>query len=192
MKIRKYADFINEEIINDTPESYIEISLRQIKKKIDKMFDFQEGENIESSEQEESNKEEKSIQRAKAEGDKKKSKMTFKDLGVRLESSEISKYSKMYDNLTVKFSDDDATYNLFIAIDIKDALPKDATKDFSYKDIKMCYIKFKKYNLDTFEVVGQITKNVEIDKIDEEFLIDLKIEMDDEFGDKEEFEIETE
>ena len=192
MKIRKYADFINEEILNDTPESYIEISLRQIKKKIDKMFDFQEGENIESSEQEESNKEEKSIQRAKAEGDKKKSKMTFKDLGVRLESSEISKYSKMYDNLTVKFSDDDATYNLFIAIDIKDALPKDATKDFSYKDIKMCYIKFKKYNLDTFEVVGQITKNIEIDKIDEEFLIDLKIEMDDEFGDKEEFEIETE
>lgn len=192
MKIRKYADFINEEIINDTPESYIEISLRQIKKKIDKMFDFQEGENIESSEQEESNKEEKSIQRAKVEGDKKKSKMSFKDLGVRLESSEISKYSKMYDNLTVKFSDDEATYNLFIAIDIKDALPKDATKDFSYKDIKMCYIKFKKYNLDTFEVVGQITKNVEIDKIDEEFLIDLKIEMDDEFGDKEEFEIETE
>lgn len=192
MKIRKYADFINEEIINDTPESYIEISLRQIKKKIDKMFDFQEGENIESSEQEESNKEEKSIQRAKVEGDKKKSKMSFKDLGVRLESSEISKYSKMYDNLTVKFSDDNATYNLFIAIDIKDALPKDATKDFSYKDIKMCYIKFKKYNLDTFEVVGQITKNVEIDKIDEEFLIDLKIEMDDEFGDKEEFEIETE
>lgn len=192
MKIRKYADFINEEIINDTPESYIEISLRQIKKKIDKMFDFQEGENIESSEQEESNKEEKSIQRAKVEGDKKRSKMSFKDLGVRLESSEISKYSKMYDNLTVKFSDDNATYNLFIAIDIKDALPKDATKDFSYKDIKMCYIKFKKYNLDTFEVVGQITKNVEIDKIDEEFLIDLKIEMDDEFGDKEEFEIETE
>ena len=65
MKIRKYADFINEEIINDTPESYIEITLRQIKKKIDKMFDFQEGDNIESSEQEESNKEEKSIKRAK-------------------------------------------------------------------------------------------------------------------------------
>lgn len=192
MKIRKYTDFINEEIINDTPESYIEIALKQIKKKIDKMFDFQEGDNIESSEQEESNKEEKSIKKAKKEGDKEKSKMSFKDLGVRLESSEISKYSKLYDNLTVKFSDDDATYNLFIAIDLKDALPKDATKDFSYEDIKMCYIKFKKYNLDTFEVVGQITRNVEVKKIDEEFLIDLKIEMDDEFGDQEEFEIETE
>jgi hypothetical protein len=98
----------------------------------------------------------------------------------------------MYDNLTVKFSDDDATYNLYIAIDLKEALPKDATKDFSYKDIEKCYIKFKKYDLDTFEVIGQITKNVEIKKIDEEFLIDLKIEMDDEFGDEEEFKIETE
>jgi hypothetical protein len=118
--------------------------------------------------------------------------MSLKDLGVRLESSEISKYSKMYDNLTVKFSDDAATYNLYLAIDLKDALPKDATKDFSYEDIKTCYIKFKKYDLDTFEVIGQITKNVEIKKIDEEFLVDLKIEMDDKFGEEEEFEIETE
>ena len=38
MKIRKYADFINEEIINDTPESYIEIALKQIKKKIENRF----------------------------------------------------------------------------------------------------------------------------------------------------------
>ena len=42
------------------------------------------------------------------------------------------------------------------------------------------------------EVIGQITKNVDMKKIDEEFLIDLKIEMDDKFGDEEEFEIETE
>ena len=44
----------------------------------------------------------------------------------------------------------------------------------------------------TFEVIGQITKNVKIKDIDEEFLIDLKIEIDDKFGDEEEFEIETE
>jgi hypothetical protein len=56
----------------------------------------------------------------------------------------------------------------------------------------MCYIKFKKYDLDTFEVIGQITKNVKIKDIDEEFLVDLKIEMDDQFGEEEEFEIETE
>ena len=193
MKIRKYSEFINEEIMNDTPESYVEISLNQLKRKFDKMFEFQEGESDVNEPADELEKEKdgsKSIQKAKSES-RDKSKMSLKDLGVRLDSSEVSKYSKMYDSLTIKFTDDNATYNLYIAIDIKDALPKDATKDFSYKDIEKCYIKFKKYNLDTFEVVGQITKNVEIDKIDEEFLIDLKIEMDDEFGDQEEFEIET-
>jgi hypothetical protein len=191
MKIRKYVDFLNEEM-NDTPESYIDIALKQIKRKIDKMFEFQENEDQpEDQPMSEEDDNSKSVKRAKAES-KDRSKMSLKDLGVRLESSEISKYSKMYDNLTVKFSDDAATYNLYIAIDLKEALPKDATKDFSYKDIEKCYIKFKKYDLDTFEVIGQITKNVEIKKIDEEFLVDLKIEMDDEFGDEEEFEIETE
>lgn len=194
MKIRKYADFINEEIMNDTPESYVEIALNQLKKKFDKMFEFQEGESDINGPADELEKEKdssKSIQKAKSES-KDKSKMSLKDLGVRLESSEVSKYSKMYDSLTIKFSDDDATYNLYLAIDLKDAMPKDATKDFSYEDIEMCYIKFKKYNLDTFEVVGQITKNVKIKNIDEDFLIDLKIEIDDKFGDEEEFEIETE
>jgi hypothetical protein len=191
MKIRKYVDFLNEEL-NDTPESYVEVALKQIKRKIDKMFEFQENEDQpEDQPMSEEDDNSKSVKRAKSES-KDRSKMSLKDLGVRLESSEISKYSKMYDNLTVKFSDDDATYNLYIAIDLKEALPKDATKDFSYKDIEKCYIKFKKYDLDTFEVIGQITKNVEIKKIDEEFLIDLKIEMDDEFGDEEEFKIETE
>jgi len=193
MKIRKYADFINEEIMNDTPESYVEIALNQLKKKFDKMFEFQEGESDVNGPADELEKEKdgsKSIQKAKAES-KDRSKISLKDLGVRLESSEVSKYSKMYDSLTVKFSDDNATYNLYLAIDLKDAMPKDAAKDFSYEDIEMCYIKFKKYNLDTFEVIGQITKNVKIKDINEEFLIDLKIEIDDKFGDEEEFEIET-
>jgi len=180
--------------MNDTPESYVEIALNQLKRKFDKMFEFQEGESDVNGPADELEKEKdgsKSIKKAKAES-KDKSKISLKDLGVRLESSEVSKYSKMYDSLTVKFSDDDATYNLYLAIDLKDAMPKDATKDFSYEDIEMCYIKFKKYNLDTFEVVGQITKNVKIKDINEEFLIDLKIEIDDKFGDEEEFEIETE
>lgn len=182
-KIIKFSDFkfIKEEL-NDTPESYIEVCLKQIKRKIDKMFDFQGDDEPEEGE--------KSIKKAKRDS-RTRSSMSLKDLGIRLESSEISKYSKMYDNLTVKFSDDDATYNLFIAIDIKEAIPKDPDKDFSYEDIEKCYIKFKKYDLDTWEVVGQITKNIEIKKIDEEFLINLKIEMDEKFGDQEEFKIET-
>jgi hypothetical protein len=190
MKIKKFVDFVNEEF-NDTPETYIESTLRQIKKKIDNMFEFQEGDKEESGEKDKKPKI-KSVSAAKEEGIGKQKSMTFKDLGVRLESSEISKYSKQYDNLTVKFSDDEATYNLYIMIELKEALPKDPDKDFSNDDIEKCYIKFKKYNLDTFEIIGQITKNVKIKNIDEEFLINLKIELDDKFGEEgEEFSIET-
>ena len=186
MKIIKYSEFIKEEM-NDTPEQYVETALKQIKSKIDKMFEFQEGEESQESDQENGKK---SINKAKFDS-RKKTDMSFKDLGIRLESSEISKYSQMYASLTVKFSDDEATYNLFISSEVKEAIPKDPEKDFNYKDIEKCYVKFKKYNKDTFEVLGQLTKNVKIDSIDEDFLIELKFEIDEDFGDKEEFKIET-
>lgn len=188
MKIVKFGDYIKEEL-NDTPETYVSVALNQLKKKIDKMFEFQDFEG--EDDQQSSETSVKTIQTAKEES-KKKGEMNFKDLGVRLESSEVSKYSKLYDSLTVKFSDDEALYNLLITIDFKEAIPKDAEKDYSFEDIKKCYIKFKKYDLDTFEVIGQITKNAEIKKIDENFLIELKIEIDEMFGEEEEFEIETE
>lgn len=185
MKIIKFFDYIKEEL-TDTPESYTLTLLKKIKSNIDKMFDFQEGE----SEEEQDVRDVKKINKISK---KSKEKMSFEDLGVRLESSEISKFSKMYDSLTVKFSDDSNTYTLIIMIDMKEATPKDPNKDFTIDDIKKCYIKFKKYDLDTFEVIGQISKNVEVKSIDEDFLIDLKIEIDEQFGDedKEEFEIET-
>lgn len=191
MKIIKFLDFINEEL-NDTPEQYISIALMQLKKKIDDMFEESEetADLIETGEKKP--KPGKTIAQAKAES-KEKEKMTFKDLGVRLESSEISKYSKMYDSLTVKFSDDESFYTLIIIIDLKDGLPKDPTKDFSADDIEKCYIKFKKYDVQNFDIIGQITKNVEIKKINEEFIINLKIELDEKFGGEEkELEIETE
>lgn len=183
--IKKYAEFILE--MHDTPESLIEVVLKQIKVKIDRMFEFQEQE-------EEPNPNDvvgKSIEQAKKDS-KDNTKMTFKDLGVRLESSEVSKYSQQYDSLTVKFSDDNSMYNLYLTIDVKDAIPEDPESDFTTDDIKKCFIKFKKYDLDTLDVVGQITKNAEIDNIDEDFLINLKIDVDEKFGDTEEFEIETE
>lgn len=181
MKIRKFFDFINEELMNDTPENYVETVLNRLKRDIDKIFS-------DSKEPSEGNK---SIQQAKRDS-KDKNKMSFSDMGVTLDSNEVSKYSKMYDSLTVKFSDNlDSWYTLIIMIDIKEALPKDTEKDFSADDIKMAYIKFKKYDANTDDLIGQITKNVEVKKIDEDFLVDLKIEIDEEFGDDEEFEIET-
>lgn len=197
MKIRKFLDFINEEVLNDTPENYVEMALNQLKRNIDKMFEFQESETEEepifTEEESEvsSKKKEKSIQKAKKDS-KNKNKMSFRDMGVTLDSNEISKYSKLYDSLTVKFSDNlDSWYSLIIMIDLKEAVPKDANKDFKVEDIKTAYIKFKKYDANTDDLIGQITKNVPIKKIDEDFLVDLKIEIDDKFGDEEEFEIET-
>lgn len=189
MKIIKYTDFIKENMY-ETPENYIGLALNQLKRKIDKMFDFQE-DNTEQNYPVEG--EEATPDKIKKIKTRSKDKMSFEDLGVRLESSEVSKYSKLYDSLTVKFSDDNATYALIITIDIKEGIPKDKEKDFDIDDIEMCYIKFKKYDLDTFEVIGQITKNAKLKKVDEDFLIDLKIELDDKFTDEdEELEIETE
>lgn len=189
MKIIKYTDFIKENMY-ETPENYIGLALNQLKRKIDKMFDFQE-DNTEQNYPVEG--EEATPDKIKKIKTRSKDKMSFEDLGVRLESSEVSKYSKLYDSLTVKFSDDNTTYALIITIDIKEGIPKDKEKDFDIDDIEMCYIKFKKYDLDTFEVIGQITKNAKLKKVDEDFLIDLKIELDDKFTDEDEqLEIETE
>jgi hypothetical protein len=187
MKIRKYYQFIKEEL-NDSPENFIEMALNQLKRKIDKIFEYEEGEEPEESG-------EKSIEQAKKDS-KKKDKMSFKDLGVRLESSEVSKYSKLYDNLTIKFSDNEFLYTLFITIDLKEGLPKTEEKPI------MCDVKIKKYDLETFEVIGQLPnplggdkpeyKKIEINKIDEEYLVDLKIELDEKTGEEEKLEIETE
>jgi hypothetical protein len=184
MKIARFIDFIKEEF-SDTPESYIETALRQLKKKIESMFD---------AEQEKPEPEDRgSIAKAKANSKGKKAKMSFSDLGVNLESAEISKYSKVNDSLTIKFTDPEATYSLIIMIEIKEGISKDPAKDFSFEDVENCFLKFKKYDLDTFEVIGQVTKNAKIADIDEDFLVDLKIELDDKFsGEGETLEIETE
>jgi hypothetical protein len=182
MRIIKYSEFIKEEF-NDTPEQYIEVALNKIKKRIEKMFDYEDLEEdpdrvIKLDDVRKKDEEEK--------------KVSFSDLGLRLESSEISKYSELYDSLTVKFTDDLATYNLWIMIELKEGISKDPNKDFSNGDVKKCFIKFKKYDKVTFDVIGQITKTVEIDKLDEDFLVDLKIELDEEFGDEgDELEINT-
>lgn len=185
MKVRKFIEFIKEEL-QDTPETYISTLLQKLKVKIDKMFEDQ------MPDEDNGGGKEKSVKQAKADS-KQKDKMSFKDLGIRLESSEISKYSKMYDSLTVTFTDDRNMYTLILMIDIKEGIPKDPNKDFSIDDIEKCYIKFKKYDIDKFDIIGQISKNVEVKKVDEEFIIDLKIELDEMFGDEDdEFKIETE
>jgi hypothetical protein len=83
-------------------------------------------------------------------------------------------------------------YDLLVSINLKEAVAEDETTDFTDDDIKKCFIKFKKYDLDNFELVGEISKNIDIKDIDDNFLVTLKIEMDEKFGNnEEELEIET-
>jgi len=184
MKIVKYKQFVLENF-QDTPETYVSTALQQIKTKIDSYFGESEGEpeKVET------------LADAQAKGEKKEKgdKMNFKDLNLRLESSEISKYSKQYDSVTFKFTDAKYFYNLFVMIQLKDAIPEDKEKDFSWKDIENCYVKFKKYDQDkNNELIGQVSKTIKIKDLNEDKLIELKLELDKDFGEEdEEFSIET-
>lgn len=185
MKIIKYTDFILE--ATDTVENYSNSLLGVLKKRIDKMFEYQT--------EPEKGEEDMTVKKANITSRKEQSKPTFKEFGVRLDSSEISKKNS---NLTVKFSDDENTYSIFIKIDTSEvaqdiaAVTSEEGKDFSIDDIKKCHITLKKYDINTFEILGQLDKNVEVKGLDEEYLINLKIELDDMFGDEEKLEIETE
>lgn len=179
MKIVKFNEFIKiNENVNDTPEEYIKIALMKIKTKLEKMFDNQDTpDRVEK------------IGERKPEGES-----SLSDFGVELQSCELSRYSKTQDSVKIKYSDAEALYDLTISIDLKEAVPEDEEKEFSDSDIKNCHVKFKKYDLDNFDLIGEITKNIKISEIEEDLLVSLKIEIDEEFGggEEEELEIETE
>ena len=83
-------EFIKEEL-NDTPENYISIVLTEIKRKIDKIFDYKVKEPSDILSPDELKK-------------KDSKKMSLIDFGIELESSEISKYSKLFSNSSCFFS----------------------------------------------------------------------------------------
>lgn len=184
MKIEKFVDFIKENI-SDTPEEYIKVELTKLKRKIEGFFKEEE-----SSEEEGDMISMSDALKKGKEKEKSDKSISFSELGLQLQSSEISKYSAMYDNLVIKFSDDQYLYNLYITIPLSEAVPEEG-KSINNKDIKKCYLKFKKYGVETFELIGQITRNTEISKIDEDYLVSLKIDLDDEFDPKEDLGIET-
>lgn len=199
MKITRFTQFIKEEF-NDPQESYIKMLLLSIKDEINSVFE-EESEKVESGE--------KTIAKAKSDSKNKKRK-TLKDQGVSLESNEISLYSKLYDSLTVKFSDNlNSWYSIIIMVDIKDATPTDPNKDFKMEDIKKCTLKVRKYDSDTDTLINWLSMTVGIEKKrgawnwtvnlgneeekktfnTEDFLTHIKVEID---GKDTSFEIETE
>ena len=87
-KILKYSEYLKENVGFETPESNIFSVLTIIKNKIEKVFNQKtDDETIDSP-----NTIDKSNR--KKEGD-----LTLVELGIKLESIEISKYSKQLDNL---------------------------------------------------------------------------------------------
>lgn len=180
--IIKFSQFISENF-NDTPETFVANALQKLKVKLDKIFEpTQEGNPNEIQ------KASDAIRKSNT-GEK----ISLKDMGVTLEDSEISKYSKTSDALTLWFSDSEGTYRLYIMIKLEDAVPQDKEKDFSDKEIEKAFIRFKKYDAED-QYIGELTKTVKIKNIDEDFLVDLKIEIDKEYSgeDEEGLEFETE
>jgi len=185
MKISKFTDFINENVY-ETPEEYVKTALHKLKIKIESYFE----ENKEEATDDNLIKMSDALKRGQKE-EKDKSKISFQDLGLNLVDSEFSKYSALNDNIKFYFEDSDKSrYDLYISIPLEEAIVKDKTKNFSYKDIKNCYVKFKKYDEDG-TVYPVLSKNVEIESIDDNFLVDLKIEYDKNFGKEENLEIEV-
>ena len=166
-KILKYIEFIKEEM-TDTPETYIKGKLNQLKIAIGQLFD-EEATGTEEYEKPETI----SKGTARDNNRKKKQKLSMVDMGVTLDSSEISVYSQTDDTLTVKYSDQEGTYNLLISINIKDGIAKDPNSDFSEDDINKIFVKFKKYGIDDIDLIGQTTYNVTVSREDNGFMFSI-------------------
>ena len=169
MNIIKFAQYINENVVNDSPEDIINQVLLNIKRKIEKMFADDDNEEIirygENVDKERRNN----------------GSMSLIDLGLELESSEISKYSKLNDSIKVIFSDEEHRYDLIVLIDLASGMPENEEDLMNMDDVEECTIKFKKYTDNS--LIGQFNKTVKIKDINEELLIELKIELDDMVGD---------
>lgn len=179
MKITKFHDYIKENM-NDTPENYVGQALRDIEERILKMFP--------EDEPEESEDEVISFAQARQKGNEKEEKakkISFADFGTNLIDHDISKEAC---TLTVTIEEAEAWYKIYFIIDLKTAVPT-PDKDFSYKDIKDCRVKFVKYD-NGDKIVRETSQTVPIEEIDEEKLVELKIEVDGE--DNEGLGIETE
>jgi hypothetical protein len=171
MDIKKFSEYLKEDNIYDTPENYIEQALESILSKIKEMIP-EEGEEAESED------EVISFTKAREKGDEKErqqKELSFKDYGSRITNSEISRKNS---TLEITIEEGDITYMIFVIIDIKEGMPQDKTKDFSADDVKRCMVKMKKYDFGGKQIGSPVSKNIDIKDFDENFLIDMKLQID--------------
>lgn len=168
MKIKRFYKFIKESVEEVDTDGISTELLNTIKVRIDSMF----------SEKDESDEDEGVSE-------------NLSDLGLELISSEISTANKLRDRLEVKYQDEAFEYHLFITLNIED-IGDDikGIEDADFEDVDRCRIKMKKYDKNTYEIMGQLTKNIEIKELTQDYIIELKVEIDEKYEEREEFSIE--
>jgi len=169
MKVQKYLEYLILE--GDTPEQYMSQVLTGIKKRLDPVFD------------------EEKVKKMK----------DFKNANLRLlNDPKNDDWPATSRSLKYKFTDDDIhVYFLNITVDLKDAVNQTPDQDYNTSDIKKVIVTFDKYsNKDGgLEIVDRLmSRSVEPEKIDPDYLIKLKVDLDEgktEPEKEEEFKIET-
>ena len=169
MKVQKYLEYLILE--GDTPEEYMDQVLTGIKKRLDPVFD------------------EEKVKKMK----------DFKNANLRLLNDPTNDdWAATSRSLKYKFTDDETNvYILNITVDLKDAINQNPEQDYNTSDIKRVIVTFDKYsNKDGgLEIVDKLmSRSVEPEKIDPDYLIKLKVDLDEgktEPEKEEEFKIET-
>ena len=98
-KIFKYFEYIKEDngdALNLTPQTYVETALRNLEQRLRSMFEIDKAEDGKV----------KRFGEIKDKDRRDKGELSFKDLGLELQSLELSKYSKVFDNVKLKFNDE--------------------------------------------------------------------------------------
>lgn len=174
MKIFKYLEFLLE---GNTPEDYITLSLDKIRRRLEEAFDKGE------------------------EGDDVKKISDFQKYDLQLiEIEKPSNYNYSRRDLTIKFMDSEQNrYKLTVTMNVEDAVKnkEEGSEDFQVSDIKKCTITFNKYSYKNGDELDKETlpsRSIDPESIDADFLIKLKIDLDEgkDPNQEEEFKIETE
>lgn len=219
--IKNFKQFF-EDVVNDNVETITNTALGIVKKRLEKLFivndetsvevepnnntvvdnnpDNQSQNPTEPTTQIQNNQnsqeeiQQSNVKKAKENGrEEKENDDNFSSMGLSLDSCELSNYSADSMSLVLKYSDTLNMYSIEIIVYYNNIIKKmNNNKAFTYKDVQDCFVKFKKYDTDKFDLIGEITKNSKLDDINEDYLINLKIELDDAFDDNTEegFEME--
>lgn len=169
MKIQKFREYLVLE--GNTPEDYMRSVLNTIKTKLDPVFD----------------------------GEKVKTLKDFKNANLQLlNNPEVDNFPITTRALKYKFTDDgNSVYELVFTINLKDAINPKPDEDFKPSEIKKVHVSFKKYTSEgsSLNIVGELMdRTVNPEEINPDFLIKLKLDLDEgktEAEEAEEFKIET-